>query len=236
VSLRFPKGTPPSSSLGLEGPGRGCRPARCARAVTRASLAVGDRVGCRRHRGGGPARRARHRGGRVGRAVRAARRPGDAGRGWPPRRSSSPSRTGTSPAAPGHLADRIVERAGVRQAPPVLRLGVPDTYSSTPSPTRSWPSSASTRPASAPRSARCSATTPELDGELRGTAGTIPLGVRVARSRRCEVGTVAARGGLAPAPRIGNDRATPTEDARAYRHPHDDVARPAPSCSWSLVT
>jgi 1-deoxy-D-xylulose-5-phosphate synthase len=30
--------------------------------------------------------------------------------------------------AGAHLADRIVELAGVRQAPPVLRLGVPDTY------------------------------------------------------------------------------------------------------------
>ncbi len=38
--------------------------------------------------------------------------------------------------AGAHIADRLVERTGVREAPPVLRLGVPDTYISHAKPAR----------------------------------------------------------------------------------------------------
>ena len=128
VSLRFPKyAVPAAADVGLDGPGEGLE----ARAVRDGSevciLAVGDRLGA---------------------ALEAAEELAEDGTSvavWDVR-CIRPADTRMLAAARGaelvvtvengyvsggagaYLADRLVDLAGVTAAPPVLRLGVPDTY------------------------------------------------------------------------------------------------------------
>jgi 1-deoxy-D-xylulose-5-phosphate synthase len=128
VSLRFPKGDAVSATtLGLDGPGEGLAARQVRDGADACILAVGDRVAPAIEAAG---LLAEHD---IEVAV------------WDVRcvRPADPSMLASAAAAPlvvtiengyvaggagAHLADRIVELAGVRQAPPVLRLGVPDTY------------------------------------------------------------------------------------------------------------
>jgi 1-deoxy-D-xylulose-5-phosphate synthase len=128
VSLRFPKGDAvPASALGLDGPGEGLAARQLRDGDDACVLAVGDRVAA---------------------AIEAADLLAEHGievAVWDVRcvRPADPTMLAAAAAAPlavtvengyvaggagSHLADRIVELTGVRQAPPVLRLGVPDSY------------------------------------------------------------------------------------------------------------
>jgi 1-deoxy-D-xylulose-5-phosphate synthase len=132
VSLRFPKyAVTPAAALGLDGPGQGLsarrvRPGADAD-VDACVLAVGDRLG--------PALEAAELLAEHDHEVAV----------WDVRsvRPADPEMLAAAAAAPlvvtvengyvaggagAHLADRVVELAGVRHAPPVLRLGVPDGY------------------------------------------------------------------------------------------------------------
>jgi 1-deoxy-D-xylulose-5-phosphate synthase len=128
VSVRFPKGAAPTAAeLGLDGPGEGLSSRRVRAGEDVCLLAVGDRLG--------PALEAADL--LEAEGVRAAV--------WDVRcvRPVDPAMLDAAAQAPmvvtvenglvsggagAELADRLVERAGVRHAPPVLRLGVPDTY------------------------------------------------------------------------------------------------------------
>jgi 1-deoxy-D-xylulose-5-phosphate synthase len=128
VSLRFPKGDAVSAaSLGLDGPGDALAARQVRDGADACILAVGDRLGS---------------------ALEAATLLAEHGVDvavWDVRcvRPADPSMLAAAAAAPlvvtvengyvaggagSHLADRLVELAGVRATPPVLRLGVPDTY------------------------------------------------------------------------------------------------------------
>jgi 1-deoxy-D-xylulose-5-phosphate synthase len=128
VSLRFPKGDAlAAATLGVDGPGEGLAARQLREGGEACILAVGDRVA--------PALEAADLLAEHGIEVAV----------WDVRCVRPADRTmlAAAAAAPlvvtiengyvaggagAHLADRIVELAGVRQAPPVLRLGVPDTY------------------------------------------------------------------------------------------------------------
>jgi 1-deoxy-D-xylulose-5-phosphate synthase len=128
VSLRFPKYAVPScEDLGLDGPGEGLAARRVRAGADACLLAVGDRLG--------PAIEA---------ADLLAEHDLDV-TVWDVRsvRPADPEMLEAAGAAPlvvtvengyvaggagAHLADRVIELTGVREAPPVLRLGVPDGY------------------------------------------------------------------------------------------------------------
>jgi 1-deoxy-D-xylulose-5-phosphate synthase len=128
VSLRFPKGSAVSAAaLGLEGPGEGLAARQVREGEDACILAVGDRVG--------PALEAAGLLGEHGLEVAVwdvrCVRPADAS--MLEAASGAPlvvtvENGYVAGGAGSHLADRIIELAGVRAAPPVLRLGVPDTY------------------------------------------------------------------------------------------------------------
>jgi 1-deoxy-D-xylulose-5-phosphate synthase len=128
VSLRFPKGdVVDASALGLDGPGEGLSARRLREGADACVLAVGDRVGPALE---AAALLAEHD---LEVAVWDVRcvRPADAA--MLAAAADAPlvvtvENGYVAGAAGDHLAARIVELAGVRQAPPVLRLGVPDTY------------------------------------------------------------------------------------------------------------
>jgi 1-deoxy-D-xylulose-5-phosphate synthase len=128
VSLRFPKGPATTAAdLGLDGAAEGLAARRLRTGGDVCLLAVGDRVRA---------------------ALEAADLLADDGIAatvWDVRcvRPADPAMLDDAAGAPlvvtvenglvsggagAELADRLTERAGVRQAPPVLRLGVPDTY------------------------------------------------------------------------------------------------------------
>ncbi|MEX1178669.1 MAG: 1-deoxy-D-xylulose-5-phosphate synthase [Nitriliruptor sp.] len=128
VSLRFPKGdTIAAEALGLDGAGDGLAARQVRSGADACILAVGDRVG--------PALEAADLLDEHGIDVAV----------WDVRavRPADPAMLAAAAGAPlvvtvengyvaggagSHLADRVIELAGVRRAPPVLRLGVPDTY------------------------------------------------------------------------------------------------------------
>jgi 1-deoxy-D-xylulose-5-phosphate synthase len=128
VSLRFPKyPVVAAAELGLEGAGSGLHARRAREGADVCLLAVGDRLG--------PALEAAQLLAEDGTEVAV----------WDVRsvRPADPEMLAAAAEAPlvvtvengyvaggagAHLADRIVELAGVRQAPPVLRLGVRDAY------------------------------------------------------------------------------------------------------------
>jgi 1-deoxy-D-xylulose-5-phosphate synthase len=128
VSVRFPKGAAPTAAeLGLDGPAQGLDARRVRTGGDVCLLAVGDRLGA---------------------CLEAATLLADDGVDaavWDVRcvRPADPEMLDAAAEAPmvvtvenglvsggagAELADRLTERAGVRHAPPVLRLGVPDAY------------------------------------------------------------------------------------------------------------
>ena len=183
VSLRFPKYAVVSAAdLGLDGPGEGLS-ARCVRSATGDAevcvLAVGDRVGPAIE---AAALLADHDIDAVVWDVRSVR-PADPRCSRPRRRhrSWSPSRTGTSRAAPARTSPTGSSNwPGSATPRPCCASACRTATSSTPSPTGSWPSSAWTPPVSRPRSARSSPTTdPPARGVQRGGGrdATVPLRV-----------------------------------------------------------
>ncbi len=128
VSLRFPKGSVVSAAeLGLQGPGDGLAARQVRDGADACVLAVGDRVG--------PALEAAdllaEHGSEVAvwdvRSVRPADQRMLAAAAQAPLVVTVENGY-VAGGAGSHLADRLVELAGVRHAPPVLRLGVPDSY------------------------------------------------------------------------------------------------------------
>ncbi|MTV27035.1 1-deoxy-D-xylulose-5-phosphate synthase [Nitriliruptoraceae bacterium ZYF776] len=129
VSVRFPKGAAVSAAdLGLDGPGEALAARQVRDGADACLLSVGDRLGACLEAADTLA--AEHD---LEVAVWDVRSVRPADRAMLEAAAAAPlvvtvENGYVAGGAGAHLADRLVELAGVREAPPVLRLGVPDAY------------------------------------------------------------------------------------------------------------